>query len=103
MPPSAGETRIEFSGDLDISTAGALRDEILDAKAGGSSRLLVDLTGVEFMDSVGISLLVSAHNRATEDGVELALILPARLEPLIEMTGLTELLRPRFVDPEPTG
>jgi anti-anti-sigma regulatory factor len=55
------------------------------------------------MDSVGISLLVSAHNRATEDGVELALILPARLEPLIEMTGLTELLRPRFVDPEPTG
>jgi anti-sigma B factor antagonist len=93
-----GETRIDFAGDLDISTAGALRDRILEAKASGSSTVVIDLTRVEFMDSVGISLLVSAHNRAIKDGLEMTLILPMRLKPLVEMTGLLDLLKPQFVE-----
>jgi anti-anti-sigma factor len=98
IEPSGERDTIRFTGDLDISTAGALRDEILSTRTRGISRLTIDLSEVEFMDSVGISLLVTAHNRAKEDGVELDIVFPRRLQPLIEMTGLIDLLRPTFVE-----
>jgi len=93
-----GSESIRFEGDLDLSSAGVLRDQILDHRAAGVKNLTIDLTGVKFMDSVGISLLVSAHNRVTDEGLSMSLIMPERLRPLIEMSGLLELLRPRFVD-----
>jgi anti-anti-sigma factor len=91
---------IRFEGDLDLASAGALRDQILDQRAAGNRSLTIDLTRVGFMDSVGISLLVSAHNRVVEDGMTMRLILPERLRPLIEMSGLLELLQPDFVELE---
>lgn len=98
-PPQAerGDT-IRFTGDLDIATAAGLRDQIVNRRATGVSHLTLDLAGVKFMDSVGISLLVSAHNRVVEEGSEMTLILSARLKRLMEVTGLVELLRPDFVD-----
>jgi anti-anti-sigma factor len=88
---------IRFEGDLDLASAGALRDQILEQRAAGNLNLTIDLTRVGFMDSVGISLLVSAHNRVAEEGMTMRLILPERLRPLIELSGLLELLRPDFV------
>jgi len=88
---------IYFEGDLDLASASALRDKILDRRAAGVSNLILDLTGVKFMDSVGISLLVSAHNRAVDDGTEITVLLPERLRSLIEMSGLIEVLSPEFV------
>jgi anti-anti-sigma factor len=91
---------IRFEGDLDLASAGALRDQILDQRSAGNRNLTIDLTRVRFMDSVGISLLVSAHNRVVEEGMTMRLILPERLRPLIEMSGLLELLQPDFVQIE---
>jgi anti-anti-sigma factor len=91
---------IRFEGDLDLASAGALRDQILDQRAAGYRNLTIDLTRIGFMDSVGISLLVSAHNRVVEEGLTMRLILPERLRPLIEMSGLLELLQPDFVELE---
>ncbi len=100
------ETRIEFDEDLDLSTAGALHDLIVTArpKSNGSATLVVDLRQVGFMDSVGISLLVSAHRRVTEEGTKVRLLLPSRLRRLLEISGLIDVLTPEFVsEQEPTG
>lgn len=89
---------VRFEGDLDLATAGALRDEILDARNNGADRLVVDLSGVGFVDSVGLSLLVTVRNRLDEEGVEMRLVLPEKLRRLFEISGLIEVLEPQFVD-----
>ena len=64
---------LTVSGELDISTAGALQhalDELLDA---GTERVEVDLSGVVFMDSSALSALVGAHERASKHNQRLAL------------------------------
>ncbi|MGH8928742.1 MAG: STAS domain-containing protein [Acidimicrobiia bacterium] len=94
---SAPDTII-FEGDLDLATAGALREMIQERRASGVGELTVDLTRVGFMDSVGISLLVSTYNRFSEDGLSLRLILPPRLYSLLELAGLIDLLQPERAD-----
>jgi anti-anti-sigma factor len=98
---------VRFDGDLDLATAGALRDELLDARKHHAASVVVDLSGVKFVDSVGLSLLVTARNRLEEEGVEMRLVLPEKLRLLFEISGLTELLQPEFVgqegEPAPTG
>lgn len=98
---SGGPRSIRFEGDLDLATAGALRDEILGARETGAGEVTVDLSGVGFMDSVGLSLLVSAQKRLEEEGAEMKLLLPEKLRRLFEISGLTEVLSPDFVGQAP--
>jgi anti-sigma B factor antagonist len=87
-----------FEGDLDLASAGLLREEIVVRRSSGATSLVIDLTRVEFIDSVGLSLLVTAFNRAREDGAELSLVLPSHLRRVFEISGLVELLDPKFED-----
>jgi anti-anti-sigma factor len=54
-----------LSGALDHATA-ALLDREFDEQAGQSPHVVVDLTGLEFIDSSGIETLVRTHRRARE-------------------------------------
>lgn len=94
-----GSEMIVFEGSLDLATVGELRDQIQQVRAGSPQEIVVDLTGVGFVDSVGIGLLVTTRNRLVEEGVHLRLIVPARIKELLRLTGLTELLHPE--DPAP--
>jgi len=96
-----GSRSVRFEGDLDLATAGALRDEIMDARNAGAGSVTVDLSGVGFMDSVGLSLLVTTHKRLEEDGAAMRLLLPETLRRLFEISGLTEVLSPEFVGQAP--
>jgi anti-anti-sigma factor len=59
-----------LSGTLDRATS-ALLDREFDALAGRARRLVVDLTGLEFIDSRGLDTLVRAHRRASENAQRL--------------------------------
>ena len=83
---------IVVRGDLDLTSAGTLRDDIQARRNEGTNDLRIDLTGVGFMDSVGISLLVTTHQRLSEEGVTLRLVVPPRLRVLLELCGLAEVL-----------
>lgn len=96
-----GSRSVRFEGDLDLATAGALRDEIMNARNADARSVTVDLSGVGFMDSVGLSLLVTAHKRLKEDGAAMRLLLPEKLRRLFEISGLTEVLSPEFVGQAP--
>lgn len=99
----AGTDSVVFEGELDLMTAGALRDQILlSRREEGSAVVELDLRGVTFIDSVGISLLVTAYKRLQDDGAEMRIILPERLRPLVEISGLVDVLAPRFVTVEGT-
>jgi anti-sigma B factor antagonist len=59
---------VTASGDIDLATAADLAEH-LGQFANGAVHL--DLSGVDFLDSVGMSVLVDAHRRLNERGSQL--------------------------------
>jgi anti-anti-sigma factor len=81
-------------GSLDVTTAADLRAE-LTALLAGSSRadLIVELSGVEQFDMVGLGLLVGVHRQAQRRGRRLVLSdVPPRVMRLLVATRLHRVL-----------
>jgi anti-anti-sigma factor len=87
------DTLLSPAGELDLATVGSLRDRAEDALRTGCIRLVIDLRGLDFIDSTGLRLLISLHQRALRDGWELTLIQgPRRVRRLFEITRTAEVL-----------
>ena len=71
-----GVTVLGLEGDIDVSQAPELRDVLGPLVGREAGRLLLDLTGVRFIDSSGVGLLVTAQRRAAETGSQLVLAGP---------------------------
>jgi anti-sigma B factor antagonist len=88
---------IVLAGELDLATAQRLEQELKRVEATDARSILVDLSGLAFMDSTGIRILVAADARSRADSERLALRRgPAAVQRVVELTGLTDLLP--FVD-----
>ncbi len=95
---AGGQAMLSFSGELDLASAAELQMAMQDARRTGASSLLIDMSGVTFIDSVGLSLLVNVRNRLVEEGGRMHLVVPARLRTLFDLSGLLELLEVEFVE-----
>jgi anti-sigma B factor antagonist len=85
-------TVLEVAGEVDVYTAPGLRDRVSDLLDGGQHQLIIDLGGVEFLDSTGLGVLVAGLNRAREVGGSLSLVCPQeRVLKLFRITGLDEV------------
>lgn len=62
---------ISASGELDISTTGALDAELQRALDGKATRVILDLSGLSFVDSTGLRLLAIAVSHAKANGTQL--------------------------------
>ena len=93
--------RLTVAGEVDSSSAGVLARHLSDALAGAASTLVVDLCGVTFLDSAGLSTLANAHRRAGQRQVTMRVLAATRavVRPL-QITGLWRLLAAEQVDPE---
>ena len=80
---------IRLSGELDMVSVERVRSVVEGALTAEDDRLAFDVSELQFMDSSGIALLVSAARTARQ--VELRHPTPI-VRRLIEMAGLTELL-----------
>jgi anti-sigma B factor antagonist len=90
---SNGGTTLSLTGVLDFASAETLTVEIAKAPIDDGAALTIDLTEVEFIDSTGIALLVSALNR-NETGTRVSFVpseSPA-VARVLELTGLAERL-----------
>ncbi|MCE2968132.1 MAG: STAS domain-containing protein [Phycisphaerales bacterium] len=67
-----GAIVITPSGDIDLNGSPALRAELKKHNVKGS-RLVVDLTGVPYMDSSGLATLVEAMQASRKNGWTLVL------------------------------
>jgi anti-anti-sigma factor len=70
----AGAVWATLRGELDISTATALEDHLRRHEATDPPLLVLDLQQLEFMDSTGLRLLISADTRARDAGRRLAIV-----------------------------
>jgi anti-sigma B factor antagonist len=70
----AGAVYARLRGELDISTAPRLEESLQRAEADGPALLVLDLSTLDFMDSTGLRMLISADSRAREAGRRLVLI-----------------------------
>ncbi len=87
-----GRPVIELAGDIDVYSVGRLRSELLDLSGRGRHLVVVELSGVTFMDSSGLGVLVGAMKRARDGGGVVVLVAPS--EPImrvLRVTGLTKV------------
>jgi anti-anti-sigma factor len=84
---------ISLSGEFDYAEMTMAQDEIRAAEAQQPSIVVLDLTGLEFMDSSAVRVILQTDSRAREQGRRLALITgtgpPHRV---LSILGLTERL-----------
>ncbi|MFW5415460.1 STAS domain-containing protein [Nocardiopsis sp. CNT-189] len=85
----AGHALVTVRGEIDLYTAPQLHGELVGALDDGARRLVVDMSRVEFCDSTGMNVLLSAMKRSREKGGDLELIAPRpAVMKILEVTGL---------------
>ena len=84
---------LTVTGELDVASAPRLRQEVVTLASGGRTLLVIDLAGVDFLDSTGLGVLLGALKRVRSAGGDLAL---CRAEPQVakvfEITRLSDVL-----------
>ena len=90
--PSGDRTVVHVTGEIDVYTAPVLREELAKLVEGGHNNLVVDLTGVPFMDSTGLGVLVGALKKVKTHGGDLALVIDQeKVLKVFRITALTQV------------
>jgi anti-sigma B factor antagonist len=58
-----GAVIVSLAGELDLYNAHIVRKELVEAAERGPERLIVELSGVTFMDSTALGVLIEARTR----------------------------------------
>ncbi|HEY6424582.1 MAG TPA: STAS domain-containing protein [Pseudonocardiaceae bacterium] len=67
-------TIVSFGGEFDYAEMGTAQEELRAAEELAPKVLLLDLTGLAFMDSSAVRVILQADRRAREQGRRLALL-----------------------------
>jgi anti-anti-sigma factor len=90
---SGGQVTISLKGELDLSSVGKVEDELERVEATGPSLLILDLSQLTFLDSTGLRAVVTAHERARENGRRLVIVRgPDAVQRVFSITRLEERL-----------
>jgi anti-sigma B factor antagonist len=89
-PAEAGVPVVNLAGEIDISNAGSLGERLDTLVSGIAGPLIVDLSGLQFMDSSGIAILLRVAGNVDSVVVRNPTLVVRRI---IECTGLASVLR----------
>ena len=90
-----------LAGELDVSSVGLLYQQLAALSAEGICHVSLNMAEVTFVDSAGLSVLVSAHKRVESMNGELIIFSPsAQLRKLFEICSLDSYLNIRPNGPE---
>ena len=80
---------VAVSGEVDVYSAPSLKASLAELLQSGVTTVVVDLSGVGFLDSTGLGALVEARSATTEAGGSLPLVCAhERILKLFTITGL---------------
>jgi anti-anti-sigma factor len=80
---------LAVTGDLDLSTGPTLEEAILPYRGGGL-HVVLDLSGVPHIDSLGIAVLIRSMNDADEGGWSFSVLsrMPPAVARVLELAGV---------------
>ncbi len=83
-----------LEGEIDISNATELRDELFAALSNQPPGLIVDLSGVTYLDSRGVHVLLELAERMKIRHQQLRLVLPATalIKRILQLTHLDAIV-----------
>jgi anti-anti-sigma factor len=87
------ETIVSLRGELDMVTVAYFSQLVDELLASRRSRLVLDLSGVTFIDSRGLAAILAAHRSWTDDGRTMEIVRGSRaVMRVFEMSGIVEML-----------
>jgi anti-sigma B factor antagonist len=90
---SQGVSLVDLAGKITLGQGSIqLRDTVAHLLAEGNTRIVLNLAGVQYVDSSGIGELVSRHMTTRHAGGRLVLLhLPPKIRDLLQITKLLSL------------
>jgi anti-sigma B factor antagonist len=85
-------TVLAVTGEVDVYTAPRLREKLVELVSQNKLQVIVDLEGVDFLDSTGLGVLVGGLKRLRSHDGDLGLVCSQpRVLKVFEITGLTKV------------
>lgn len=89
----ANQVIVYLSGEVDAYTAPNLREKILPLTEQAGAEVIIDLSGVNYIDSTGLGIFIGALKSTHTHNSKIKLKgLSSRVERLFKITGLDEVL-----------
>jgi len=89
-----GWSVLAVGGEVDVATAPRLREQLISLVNDQQFLIVVDLTGVDFIDSTGLGVLIGALKRVrTHDGQLVLVCTERRILKVFEITGLDQVFQ----------
>jgi anti-anti-sigma factor len=85
-----GSVVARMSGEVDMSNASYVRDQLLASMPNEAIALVLDITGTRYLDSAAIEVLFEVSRRLARRRQELRLVMPPE-SPLRRVIELTEV------------
>jgi len=80
-------------GELDLSTVGKVQEELRRVEKSSPPTVVIDLSRVTFLDSTGLRCIVTADERARDEGRRLVIVRgPDTVQRVFSITRLEERL-----------
>ncbi|NED95747.1 STAS domain-containing protein [Phytoactinopolyspora alkaliphila] len=90
--PLGDRSVVEVAGEIDVYTAPKLREQLVEIVDAGQYHIVVDMRGVEFLDSTGLGVLVGGLKRVRQHDGSLRLVCTQeRILKIFRITGLTKV------------
>jgi anti-anti-sigma factor len=88
-----GFVLVALMGELDLSTVAKVQEELRKIEVGSPPTLVVDLSKLTFLDSTGLRCIVTADERAREEGRRVVIVRgPDPVQRVFAITRLEERL-----------
>jgi anti-anti-sigma factor len=88
-----GLVHVALLGELDLSTVAKVQEELRRIEASAPATVVVDLSKLTFLDSTGLRCLVTADERAREEGRRMVIVRgPDAVQRVFAITRLEERL-----------
>ncbi|WP_336317642.1 STAS domain-containing protein [Streptomyces lavendofoliae] len=99
-----GPVRLRVAGELDHHNAHRLRETFTSVPFATSGGVIVDLSGLDYCDSTGLTALITGHHQARSAGSTLSIAgLKPHLERVFRIAGIDQVI-PLLPTPErPSG
>ncbi len=86
---SGNSSRVTISGSMYVEDSATVREKLIALLDEGASNITLDLSGLDYVDSSGLGVLISIHKRCLQKGGRMTTTgLRGMVEELFKLTRL---------------